>query len=368
MQQRHGASKNLPDFRSLDPDAYDSLAGMEGLPSIDEPGPRSRLFRHAATLYPGLVAVATITLAATFLSQHYATPVMLFALLIGMTFHFLQADKRCAPGINFASKRLLRFGVALLGTRITVQEVASLGYGPALTVFAGVATTIGFGILCSRWLGLGRQFGLLSGGSVSICGASAALAIASVLPAGKDSERDTILVVVTVTCLSTVAMIFYPALVTALGFDHVHAGIFLGGTIHDVAQVVGAGYMISPETGDIATYVKMLRVAMLAPVVVLIALAATRRTGGKRAGPVFPLFLSGFALLVVVNSLGLLPALLVQAIDNVAKWCLVAAIAALGVKTSLQDLTRVGWRPVALMIAETAWIALLVLISVRYLI
>src|SRR5439155_1619007 len=129
------------------------------------------------------------------------------------------------------------------------------------------------GLPVARILGLSRAFGALSGGSVGICGASAALAIASVLPKTRESERDVILAVVVVTGLSTIAMILYPMLVTAIGLDHLRAGLFLGGTIHDVAQVVGAGYMISQKTGDVATYVKLLRVAMLLPVVGAIAFA-----------------------------------------------------------------------------------------------
>ena len=114
-------------------------------------------------------------------------------------------------------------------------------------------------MLLARRLGLKPLFGVLSGGAVAICGASAALAIASVLPRNDTRERDTILTVVSVTALSTLAMILYPVFATSIGLDHKQAGIFIGGTIHDVAQVVGAGYTISNETGDIATYVKLLQ-------------------------------------------------------------------------------------------------------------
>ena len=167
------------------------------------------------------------------------------------------------------------------------------------------------------------------------------------------------------TGLSTVAMILYPLFVTALGFTHVQSGIFLGGTIHDVAQVVGAGFSISPQTGDIATYVKLLRVTMLLPVVFTIAVVARRQagqTGGS--GPPVPLFLVGFAALVAANSLGLLAKPVVDGASVLSRWCLVTAIAALGMKTSFKALAAVGWKPVALMIAETLWIAGLVLASV----
>jgi uncharacterized integral membrane protein (TIGR00698 family) len=227
-----------------------------------------------------LVAV-TIALASQWLAQHYGAPVMLFALLFGMTFHFLHQEGRCIPGIEFSSKAILRFGVALLGARITASQILGLGLTPIITVIVGIGSTIALGAFLARRMGLRSSFGVLSGGAVGICGASAALAIASVLPRGKDAERDTILAVVTVTALSTIAMITYPLLTAALHLDHTRAGIFLGGTIHDVAQVVGAGYMISPHTGDVATYVKLLRVTMLLPVVFGIAFVVARM-GPKR--------------------------------------------------------------------------------------
>ena len=198
---------------------------------------------------------------------------------------------------------------------------------------------------------------------------TAALAIASVLPRHANSERDTILAVVAVTALSTIAMIVYPVLVTALHLDNASAGVFLGGTIHDVAQVVGAGYMISPQTGDVATYVKLLRVAMLLPVVLTISIVlaqAQAKTGGKRL-PLLPTFLIAFAVLVAVNSLGLFSKPVVDAVTTVSRWCLITAIASLGMKTSFKELYAVGWRPVGLMVIETVWIGLLVLASVELL-
>jgi uncharacterized integral membrane protein (TIGR00698 family) len=249
-----------------------------------------------------------------------------------------------------------------------VEQMAALGFVPIALVVAGIATTLLFGVVLARLLGLSRGFGLLSGGSVGICGASAALAIASVLPKTRESERDVILAVVVVTTLSTIAMIVYPMLVTAIGLDHQRAGLFLGGTIHDVAQVVGAGYMISPQTGDVATYVKLLRVAMLLPVVLAVAFVMARGQAGQPAAKVpIPMFLVGFAALVALNSLGLLPRPAVAAAGEVSRWCLVVAIAALGMKTTFKALVAAGWRPVAVMVAETLWIGGLVLAGVVWL-
>lgn len=141
---------------------------------------------------PGLVAAFTVAAAATFLANHYQAPVMLFALLLGMALGFLHDEGKAVPGINFTATSVLRLGVALLGLRITLKEVTGLGAGPVLLVLAAVFLTLLFGILCSALLGRGRQFGLLSGGSVGICRASAALALASVLPQHESSERDTV--------------------------------------------------------------------------------------------------------------------------------------------------------------------------------
>jgi uncharacterized integral membrane protein (TIGR00698 family) len=289
--------------------------------------------------------------------------------LIGMAFHFLHEGGRCVAGIEFASRTVLRVGVALLGARITFDQIASLGAGPVVMVIVGVATTVLVGVVLAKALNLGRTFGVLSGGAVAICGVAAALAIASVLPRTRETERDTILTAVSVTALSTLAMIVYPIGVGALGLDNQHAGVFLGGTIHDVAQVVGAGYIVSQETGDVATYVKMLRVAMLLPVVLVISFILARATGGERGkATLLPTFLIGFAALVAVNSSGLIPKPVLDAIGDLSRWCLVTAIAALGMKTSFKDLFAVGWRPVGLMVVETLWIAMLVLVAVLWLV
>jgi uncharacterized integral membrane protein (TIGR00698 family) len=353
---------------------FGSLDSMEGLIAIDPGRPPQRVAswpqaRLIHAVYPGVLVAGTIALASTWLAQHYTVPVMLFALLFGMAFHFLHEEGRCVAGIEFTSRSVLRVGVGLLGVRITFGQIASLGAWPVATVIIGVATTIVFGLLLARRLGLKPMFGVLSGGAVAICGASAALAIASVLPRSETRERDTILTVVSVTALSTLAMILYPVFATSIGLDHRQAGIFIGGTIHDVAQVVGAGYTMSNETGDIATYFKLLRVAMLLPAVFAISFLIARSGGhGEGASATLPLFLVGFAALVVVNSFGFLPGIAVDLANEASRWCLVAAIAAFCMKTSFEALFAVGWRPVGLMLAETLWIAALVLFSVKMII
>jgi uncharacterized integral membrane protein (TIGR00698 family) len=252
--------------------------------------------------------------------------------------------------------------------RITLAQVTALGAMPIAMVVLSVALTVGFGIALARMLGYRHRFGVLTGGAVGICGASAAMAIAAVMPAHAEDgvkERATIFTVIGVSTLSTAAMVLYPMLVTALGFGGAHAGIFLGGTIHDVAQVVGAGYGMSKETGDVATIVKLLRVAMLLPVILVITLSYRKAhvagPSGAPKPPLLPWFVVAFALIVAVNSAGLIPAALQQALQTVSTWLLVISMAAIGMKSHLKDFATVGLKPIVLMVSETAFLALLVI-------
>ena len=317
----------------------------------------------AQTYFPGVLVSLIIAVAATFLSEHYGGPVMLFALLLGMAFYFLSQQGPCAAGIEFASKRVLRVAVGLLGAQITISEILKLGPTPVIMVIGAVTLTILFGAVGARVAGLSRPFGILTSGAVAICGASAALAISSVLPKGENHERDTVFTVIGVTALSTIAMIVYPLVIALFHLDHAAIGVFLGGTIHDVAQVVGAGFTVSEETGNVATFTKLLRVAMLLPVVVTLSVLF-RAHNSTKAGRQLPGFLVVFALLVVVNSLGVIPVPALAAVKSVSRWCLVTAIAALGMKTSLKAMAEVGGRAVALIVAETVFLAILVLVIV----
>jgi uncharacterized integral membrane protein (TIGR00698 family) len=323
---------------------------------------RSWDLAHARAIWPGLVVAGVVALAATLLGMHYKASAMLFALLLGMALHFLAEEGRCIPGVQFASSLLLRTGVALLGLRITLDQVQELGLGAVALVVVAMAATLLAGIALSRALGMGSAFGTLTGGAVAICGASAALAIASILPRHANAERDAAFTVIGTTALSTVAMITYPIVCGALGLDSRSAGIFLGGTIHDVAQVVGAGYSMSHETGDSSTIVKLLRVAMLLPVCLAIGVALhVRGSTAAHAAPLLPGFAVAFALLVLVNSAGLIPAAVTEAGSTFSRACLITAIAAIGMKTSLRSLVDMGLKPVFLLVSETLLLAAIVL-------
>lgn len=318
---------------------------------------------YVSPLWQGASITAMTGLAALFLSEHYGAPAMLFALLLGMAVSFLyQSDSPCAKGIDFTGSTILRVGIVLLGTRIALGDLITLGWQTALMLAGAIFTTIILGVILARVFGLQKRFGALTGGSVAICGASAALAISSIMPNSEHKERDTLLTVIGVTAMSTIAMILYPIIVNYLEFDAHNAGVFLGGTIHDVAQVVGAGYSVSPETGDIATLTKLVRVAMLLPVVLIMMVIINRSNQSNKSDlPKVPGFLIGFVILMLINSCFSLPSVLLESANELSKFFLITAIAAIGMKTNLGKLTEVVIKPIILIVAETVWIALLIL-------
>jgi len=319
----------------------------------------------AKSLVPGLLVAALVAMAAAFLGGHYKGSMLLFALLLGLALHFLSEDQRCAAGIQFASSTVLRIGVALLGLRLTIDHVVTLGWQTVLALMVSVGLTIALGLLLARLFKVGSNLGVLIGGATAICGASAALAISSVLPKSASLERDTALTVVGVTTLSTMAMVVYPIITQWLGFDSVMAGQFIGATIHDVAQVVGAGYSLSQSAGDAATITKLMRVAFLMPVLVVISLVVrahmAKSVGAERTvkTPLLPWFAVVFLVLMLINSTGWVPSLIQSAASDVSQAFLVLAIAGVGLKTSLKEVTQLGWRPVAMIFLVTLGLAFL---------
>ena len=323
---------------------------------------------RAHIIFPGVLIAGLVALAAQFVADHYGAPAMLMALLFGIALNFLGKDSPAAEGISFSSRTLLRFGVAVLGARISIETVSSLGWGMIGLLITGTAATIAFGVLIARFLGQGPRFAILTAGAVAICGASAAMAIAAVLPKDERSERNLLFTVLGVTVLSTLAMILYPILTQALGFDAVTAGAFIGATVHDVAQVVGAGFSISETAGEASTLDKLIRVSFLAPVVILNALWWRHVDPGSATGGIalVPGFVLGFLALAMLNSFGVIPTALGSLLAQTSSWALLAAIAAVGMKTDMSRILEVGPRAIALIVLETLFLAALFLCGLQY--
>ncbi|WP_099865902.1 YeiH family protein [Pararhizobium haloflavum] len=332
---------------------------------LDHLSSAGNAYRSASRLTPGFLICATVAVAAQFLADHHGAPVMLLALMLGIALHFLSDVERASAGIEYTARRVLRIGVALLGARITPELMAGIDVADIALVTAAVAAVILFALAAAWALNRGWRLAILTGGAVAICGASAAMAIAAVLPSNDRSERNLTFTVIGVTVLSTVAMIVYPLMCAALGLDDRTAGVFIGGTIHDVAQVVGAGFSVSEETGETATLVKMLRVIMLAPTVICLSLVfrggapSGRRSAGR--APLVPRFVLVFISLAALNASGLLPRPVAEVLVALSGWALVLGIAAIGMKTSLSSLSSVGTTAIVLLVAETVFMAAIVL-------
>ena len=303
-------------------------------------------------LYPGIAAVLLIAVASQFLATNYGAPVLVFALLLGMAMNFLYRQEHTRAGVDLCATQVLRAGVGLLGAGIAVSDIAAIGVSGLGVLLGGMAVTIALGPVLAKMLGLNRDFGLLSSGAVAICGVSAALTLSSVMPKSEEQSKFTLLTVIMVTTIGAIAMVLYPIIVQTLELTPQQAGYFLGGAIHDVSHVAGAGFALSEAVGVEAMTVKMVRVAMLIPIAWCFLMLFNRSTGSTQSlRP--PGFLLVFVALAVVNSLGYIPVNWSATLTELSKLSFLLAIVALGIKTELSGLAAHGWRPVALVLLQS---------------
>lgn len=325
------------------------------------------LLSTSRALAPGLLLCMVIGMAAAYVEARWGGPRVLYALLMGMVFHELSHAPRQHAGVNFSAQTLLRLGIGLLGARITFHDMATLGWPTLVLVLLAVVSTMACVALTVKGLGMPWRIGLIAGGATAICGASAALAIAAIVPRDRLTEQRTLAIVVCATTLSTVAMLSYPLLCTWMALSPTMSGLVLGGSIHDVAQVVVAGYTMGQDVGDVAIIVKLLRVAMLALVVMGISMALswrarTQAVDTQRASPSWmPWFMQLFVVLAFLQSMHWLPLVVGHGLSDLSQSCLAVAAAALGMRSSLGLLRQAGWRIMTPMFMGTLWLAGVVL-------
>ncbi len=337
-------------------DEFPAAADLFGDLLDSQPTAKAPRFRQ---YIPGLTLAVIGALAAAWLSDRYGAPLMLMGLLIGLALNFTNTDVRLHPGLNFASSNLLRWGIVLAGLQITIWQIASLGWISLIWVALMVAAVTAVGALVARAMRLPISLGILSGGAVAICGASAALALHSLLGEKRSSQAQLTLVLVTISAASALAMSFYPAIAHALNLSDRQAGWFLGASIHDVAQALGAGYSYSDEAGQTAAIVKLTRVTMLAPALAIIGLLlhVERGAGSKRFG--FPWFVVGFLLLGLANSFVTIPEYFQYAAKVATQGLLCLAVTATGIRSQMALLLSHGWRGMAPVAISTVAIFLL---------
>jgi len=265
-------------------------------------------------------------------------------------------------GVNFTARRLLRIAVAFYGLNISIQQIMAVGLPGLAVSVAVVLGTLALGTFVGqRLLGLDRDTAMLTSAGSAICGAAAVLAFEPTLRA---APHKSAVAVATVVLFGTLSMFLYPVFYRAglLHFDTQALGIYIGGTVHEVAQVVGAASNIDPATTEVATIVKMTRVALLVPVLLVLGLwLRSRATGqddsGQPAGKLpIPWFAVGFLVLAIVNSLNILPADAITAIRKLDVFALTMAMTALGVETRFAQIRKAGPRVLALGALLYAWL------------
>jgi len=255
------------------------------------------------------------------------------------------------PGLNVASRRLLRLGVVLLGLQLVLSDIAALGWPMVLGVVAIVGGTMGATLLMGRWMRVDPSQSLLIAGGFSICGAAAVAGVDGVLAKRKDTETATAVALVVI--FGTVMIAVMPTLTRLLGLDAHTAGLWTGASVHEVAQVVAAAGIIGPEALKVAVVVKLARVLMLAPVLAVISwrqraqIAASPRTD-RKLPPLVPLFVAGFVAMVALRSLDVVPTPVLDSARISETWLLGAAMFALGTSVHWPVLKRAGGRPVLL--------------------
>ncbi len=296
---------------------------------------------------------------------------ILFGMLYGNTFR-RQIPDTYTGGISFSSKSLLRLAIVLYGFRLTFQDLVLVGLdGFALSLFMLVSTFLGGSWFGMKVLKMSRKLTFLTVAGSSVCGAAAVLATEPVVK-GKIYESS--IAVGTVVVFGTVAMFVYPLLYNygLLDLNAEQFGAFVGATLHEVAHVVAAGQAVSADAGNTAVIVKMMRVILIAPLLIFLGLWLKRNpdfedceddpedefacTGGKYSFRNFPWFAVLFVVCVGFNSLNLLPAHIVQAINTFDIFLLTMAMCALGIQTDVEQIRKVGPKPFVLAAFLALWL------------
>lgn len=330
----------------------------------DSPGFVQGHLRWAGAAVPGVLLASALALVALEIARITVLPAVLVGLLLGMAVAPIAGRPLVGAGLALSAREILRLGVALLGARVTIGEMAALGFGAVAIAVGGLIVCLGFGFALARASRLSRELSFLTTAAVAICGASAALAVAAVLPRSDSRSSNAAATVAAITVIGTAAMIAYPFLAVALGMGETAAGIFYGATLHEVVQAVGAGFTHAPLAGEVATTVKLVRVACLAPVVLLIGWWASR--GGERLErpPLVPWFLVGFLVFAALASVGIVAGELQRLLAEASRFCLLVAIVGLGAKIAPRQLAAFGMRPILVIIGQSVILAAFALVAI----
>lgn len=329
----------------------------------------------------GILLMALFSCAAFFIAQaQVIKDLSLSPLIIGIIVGMIYANslrmhlpETWTPGIQYCSKRILRLGIILYGFRLTFQDVLAVGTAALIIDCVIVCGTIFLGVIIGRALKMDSQTALLTSVGSSICGAAAVMGADAIV---KPKAYKTSVAVATVVIFGTLAMFLYPAAWRAgfLGLDEQQMGIFSGATLHEVAHAVGAGNAMGDQVAGVAIIVKMIRVMLLVPVLLVMAwwLAAKARgnseTRGSKGKIAVPWFAFGFLAVIGFNSFDLLPVTVVGWINEFDTFLLTMAMTALGAETSFDKFKKAGAKPFVLAACLFAWLMGAGYLMARYLV
>ena len=302
--------------------------------------------------------------------QHTGLSSLTIAIVLGMALGntvFPKIAHTCAPGVDFSRSTLLRLGVILYGFRITFLQIAGVGWSGALMDVLVIVLTFGLTLLIGlKWLKMDRDTVILIGAGSSICGAAAVLATEPVV---RSHAHKVSVAVATVVVFGTLSMFLYPALYPYLGFNETAYGLYVGSTVHEVAQVVAAAKAVSDQAASNAVIEKMLRVMMLSPFLIVLSLVMSRlgslhavqhaKAHGAEVGPgasgeqqktkvTIPWFAVWFVVVSGFNTLDLLPPWALNAVLQMDLFLLTMAMFALGLRTSTGAIRQAGFKPLLL--------------------
>ncbi|TFJ92429.1 YeiH family protein [Lentibacillus salicampi] len=309
---------------------------------------KQSLTKHPAVLFTvGILITLVIALIAQFLSQLPFLSIMgqlVIAILIGIAWRSaFGVPSGVTPGVTFSSKKLLRFGIILLGMRLNLVDIYEAGWN--VFMIAALNLTFAFIVVfvISRWMGVDKKLGVLTAGGTAICGAAAIVAIA---PQVKAKDDETAVGVATIAVLGTLFTLVYTFLYSLLDLSQNGFGIFAGGTLHEIAHVVAAAAAGGDEAVDIAVIVKLTRVALLVPVVLLIGYFFRGDNEGtarsRFSWSTIPWFIFGFLAVSAINSLGVVPQQAADQIVNLAYLLLAMAMAGIGLGVDIGTFRRLG--------------------------
>ena len=325
----------------------------------------------AKTYVPGLAFVGLLTFVGFVIHWNFETISPLVAsLVLGVLIgNIVSIPKIFVSGQKFAAKKVLRFGIVLLGTQLALKQVVDLG-GRELIVVVGVVALTFLGTLwLGPRLGISKSLSLLIATGFSICGASAVAAMEGVVEA---DEEEVTYAIALVTLCGSLAIVLLPLLRNVLSLsDPQLFGSWVGASVHDVAQVIATSSTGGETSVHAATVVKLSRVVLLAPLVAIVSIWVRRSSSGlvtkadKKHVSIVPLFVIGFLVMIAVRTTGVIPNNWLTMLKTIEQVCLASALVGLGSDVRIARLVKVGGRPLLLALISWFGIAVVSLIGVR---